>query len=395
MFNTSFFSHIQLLKDKYYTEYQFNLFSVLRSSSDEVKLHSRFLGEILSPNGTHGFKNLFLDEFLETLKISPQRSKDALVMTEYKNIDIFIKIDDIAIIIENKIYAGDQDNQLSRYYESILAEGYKEIYLIYLTLDGSNPSHQSIGKLKSSYVDSNQFICLSYKTDICSWIEKCLSYSVREPALRESFSQYLELLEKLTSKLRSKKYMEELKSLLNKDNNLANFIDLQQAYNEVLIDLQVDLWERIQKASSELLGIECEGSIINSEDKHNAIKNFYEGRKGSNYFGIHYAVDDDSYRLGVEMQGDGIIFGVRCFKEKKPIKYNEIVDIFDTEPEIKGLRTYNWPFYRYVEPKTHYRNLTEADLYIPSSEDKRQKIAINISKELNFLKSRIEARKIL
>ena len=161
LFNSSFFSHIQLLKDKYYTEYQFNLFSVLRSNSDEVRLHSRFLGEILNPQGTHGFNNLFLDEFLKHLKISPELSKDALVMTEYKNIDIFIKINDVAIIIENKIYAVDQDNQLSRYYESILAEGYKYIYIIYLTLDGANPSSQSIDKLKSSYLDSNQFVCLS------------------------------------------------------------------------------------------------------------------------------------------------------------------------------------------------------------------------------------------
>lgn len=394
LFNSSFFSHIQLLKDKYYTEYQFNLFSVLRSNSDEVRLHSRFLGEILNPQGTHGFNNLFLDEFLKHLKISPELSKDALVMTEYKNIDIFIKINDIAIIIENKIYAVDQDNQLSRYYESILAEGYKYIYIIYLTLDGANPSSQSIDKLKSSYLDSNQFVCLSYKTDVYSWIEKCLSHSVREPALRESFSQYLELIEKLTSKLRSEKYMEELKNSLTKDNNLVNFIDLQQAYNEVIIDLQVDLWKRIQKTSSELLGIEWKGSIANSEDKYSAIKNFSEGRKGSNYFGIYYELGDDSYHLGVEMQGDGIIFGIRCFKEEKLTKYNEIVNIFDTEPEFKGLRTCKWPFYRYVEPKIYYRNLTQADLVILSSQNKRQEIAKDISEKLSVIVNMVEVRKV-
>ncbi|MCP4987377.1 MAG: hypothetical protein GY928_15375 [Colwellia sp.] len=68
LFNSSFFKSVQLLRDKHHTEFQFNLFSVLRSASDEVRLHSRFITEILNPKGSHGFGDCFLQEFLKTLK---------------------------------------------------------------------------------------------------------------------------------------------------------------------------------------------------------------------------------------------------------------------------------------------------------------------------------------
>ena len=53
----------------------FNIFSVLRIESDEVATHSRFIAELINPQGTHGFKNQFLDVFIKVLEIGECLSK--------------------------------------------------------------------------------------------------------------------------------------------------------------------------------------------------------------------------------------------------------------------------------------------------------------------------------
>ena len=58
-----------------------------------------------------------------------------------------------AIIIENKIFAGDQSKQLERYFEIIKQEGFEDIRIIYLSLYGEEPSEQSIGLLKNEKDD--------------------------------------------------------------------------------------------------------------------------------------------------------------------------------------------------------------------------------------------------
>ena len=44
---------------------KFNIFSILRKSSDEVNLHSKFIYELLNPNGSHQQGDIFLNLFIE------------------------------------------------------------------------------------------------------------------------------------------------------------------------------------------------------------------------------------------------------------------------------------------------------------------------------------------
>ena len=54
-----------------------------------------------------------------------------------RRIDLFISYKkDFAIIIENKIYAGEQDNQLDDYYQNKKKDNYKNLYMIFLTPSG-------------------------------------------------------------------------------------------------------------------------------------------------------------------------------------------------------------------------------------------------------------------
>ena len=72
-----------------------------------------------------------------------------------------------AIAIENKINAKDRDKQLWRYYNTLKEQNYlhRNIHLIYLTLDGRDPSPYSIGDL-----DPEKITTASYK-QLIPWLE--------------------------------------------------------------------------------------------------------------------------------------------------------------------------------------------------------------------------------
>ncbi|MCP4987676.1 MAG: PD-(D/E)XK nuclease family protein [Colwellia sp.] len=317
------------------------------------------------------------------LKTEITLQSDAVVFTEYKNIDILIKSGDTAIIIENKIYAADREKQLTRYHNLISAEGFNEIHLVYLTLDGSEPSKSSTEGLDLETVKLIK--CLSYELDIYEWLEKCLSKSVKEPTLRESFVQYIEIIEKLTGKVKSVTYMNGLKELMMEGENLADFLDLQKAYNEVIIDHQVELWKLIQE-EVKFLGELSEDSISSDIDKKKSIQNFMEGRKNSNYFGLFYFREGESFHISIEMQGEGIIAGVCCSKEENPEKYNNLVNQLEAA-EHQSQRSKWWPCYRYIEPYIHYKALTRDNLFILASKDAKKEIAKNTAE---YLKSIID-----
>ncbi|WP_025163905.1 PDDEXK-like family protein [Pseudomonas taeanensis] len=157
------FQAAAVLRATHHSDPGFNLFSVLRSDSDEVYLHSRFLAFLLNPQAAHGCGNALLKTLLQVLRIEDFDVETASVHAEFKGIDIFIRnAKGQAIIIENKIYHHDQDEQIYRYDQLIKNQGYTVIANLYLTLDGSEPSEQSSKGIKVDLV--------SYETDIICWL---------------------------------------------------------------------------------------------------------------------------------------------------------------------------------------------------------------------------------
>ena len=136
----------------------FNIFNTIGLWSEEVRLHSALIGELLNPNGSHGASSLFLKAFLEVMGIeegyldyescSPkilERVIGSVTENEGGRIDIIIEDGKHAVIIENKIYAPDQKNQLLRYHNYGKKKFPKGYELLYLTLDGHDPSDGSLG----------------------------------------------------------------------------------------------------------------------------------------------------------------------------------------------------------------------------------------------------------
>ena len=77
--------------------------------------------EMLRPEGSHGQGELFLRLFLEVPGLADQSpQKVVLIETErqandQRRIDIFLRIDNYIIAIENKPWGSDQDNQIHDY----------------------------------------------------------------------------------------------------------------------------------------------------------------------------------------------------------------------------------------------------------------------------------------
>lgn len=145
---------------------RFNIFEAVGMISQETR-HSHFLAFLLNPSGNHGLGEAFLkqllirsvrtntsntsfsaDHHLNVIDIDGADLHEATVQTEWNNIDIFIVNEkfQLVVVIENKIFSREHDDQLRRYRE-ILEENYpeKENYrhlLIFLTPNEDTASHR-------------------------------------------------------------------------------------------------------------------------------------------------------------------------------------------------------------------------------------------------------------
>jgi len=181
---------------------EFNVFSILDRGHLEVLTHTPFLAELLNPRGTHGQKGLFLRCFLrKILNYSPAEASDPnwYVIKEYEYVDLRIFNYSIrkAIFIENKIYTDAHSGQLSRYFSLWKNHYFENGAFIYLTPDGKAPNEAGFDDLvwKKDEI-MKVLLCLSYKEDICNWLEETL-FQIVSPKVRETIIQYIDLIKKI------------------------------------------------------------------------------------------------------------------------------------------------------------------------------------------------------
>jgi hypothetical protein len=349
-----------------------------------VRLHSRFLSDLLNPKGSHNHRNAFLELFLNHLELNFQLdlTQEVTVDNEYKNIDILIRNANTAIIIENKIYASDQEKQLSNYYRKMKDEGYENIKLIYLTRTGYEPSDQSTDELPDK-VKEDALTLASYERDIYEWISKCTEVAVRDAPLREACIQYLDIVRKITNKIESQDHMEELKTLLLTDSNLARFPDLLTAYNEVLVDLQFDIWNKIAKGIKQEFGGLHYDSVTEQESPKELIRNYVENRRSSKYLNVNVKLDSYEKTYILVEQNHHIYFGIYCENGSDSPEYKEIAK--KTENYINSYRWNSMPIGMYADPQINYKNLTSENLNYLKVEANRQSYAdsiVNILREI-------------
>lgn len=279
----------------------FNIFNTIGLWSEEVRLHSAFIGELLNPNGSHGASFLFLKAFLEVMGIeegyldyescSPnilERVIGTVTETDGGRIDIIIEDGKHAVIIENKIYASDQRNQLLRYHnygEKSFPKGYE---LLYLTLDGHDPSDDSLG--------GKEFECksISYEAEIVEWLGKFLELAPDGLPVISVIRQYIDLIKQLTYTDMDTQYLEELKSVALAPENVLAVGELFKIQNEWLNDLlKMHVWNPLNEYAEQKgmkFILEDDGACIFKEEwKHYALYVFTQKRTWSDiYVGISF-----------------------------------------------------------------------------------------------------------
>lgn len=219
-------------------ELDFNIFKILKVETLEEQTHSRILSELLNPKGSHNFKDIFLRLFLKQLQIEQIETENAVVKVEYYlgkkeaekggRADLLIKSNSKTILIENKIYAPEQSQQLERYYNS-----FNEPTIIFLSLYGSKSSvHDDLAKKQIPY------IMASYKNDIIEWLDNCIKEAAMYPQVRESLIQYSNLIKSLTGQNSNMNMNNKIAELVLSDQDRFNgFAALQAASSSIRVKL--------------------------------------------------------------------------------------------------------------------------------------------------------------
>jgi hypothetical protein len=183
----------------------YNIFRILGVYYDELK-YSAFLANLLDPNENHGQGILFLQSFLEycldQYKNFPQIPTDLLkgrwnVIQEQwvgnGRIDIAVINWELGymFVIENKVKASEQDQQLARYWRWM--DTYKKECpsqaLVFLTISGTEAASSG----------GHPFFRLSYHEDIPAWLNKLLP-KIKAQGVREVVKQYKDIVFSLYSR---------------------------------------------------------------------------------------------------------------------------------------------------------------------------------------------------
>lgn len=363
------------LRAQHYIPPGFNLFTILRSASDEVRLHSRFLAFLLDPRSNHGAGTAFLEIFLDVLNIQDFDCHGARVDVEYRHIDIVIRnARHQALLLENKIYAGDQDEQLVRYVSTLTQEGYTVLPPLYLTLDGSDADARSCGAIAYQRV--------SYAQDILGWLERCLPRVNQDAAVRESLLQYMDVAKRLTGQNQGGPYLETLKQLLLKDKNLILVKDLQSAYAETLKDLQLELWLEFAQQVKVKYPALPEPNVFPSR----LVMDRYA--KNNKRFGLYYTLNFMSGSVYIELS-DRFYCGYFCDKEAHPHEFNSLQALSKVISKnglsVKGL------LWRYTT-ELNMNRLSDEDLMTLSDPELRKLAAEQMADDLYFLWRQAEER---
>lgn len=301
----------QLLKDVYEAtkgikQEKAEAFDVIGTCiGTQETIHSKFLAELLNPHGSHGLGSAFLEAFYEQIELNELTPKNSSIKTEFTcpegKMDIVISNENDTVVIENKIYALDQSDQLKRYSEWLNKQEKANKKLIYLTLDGHEASN-------AKGIDYQQ---ISYRNDILQWLDKCIAeifknsffakdnktnpfakskIDERNAFVKKLLLQYKELIQKLTGMDMEPEMKNKISEVItsNKKNYLAAALTAK-AFDSIH---QVFLRNIVKKACEEerekwLWGKEMEWEI--STNKYNQ-------------FGISYTPKGKQYKLFFEFQ---------------------------------------------------------------------------------------------
>lgn len=236
---------------------RYNLLSIIEKDRAETEIHSKVIYSLLSQNWGKKDKETFLTLFLKELGIEEEiiynekwevsREKEYQLDKKNQRPDFIIESQHYIYIIEMKIDAKDQPEQLKNYKKIAEKEkerknkkGYK---LFYLTLDGHNASKKSVGEEDSEEIKKVEYTNISFKEEILNWLGKCLDLVKGKENKSACINQYIASINKILGEKNTKIKDNILKS----SEDIKNAITIYKKLNENLQKVLESFFEELNK----------------------------------------------------------------------------------------------------------------------------------------------------
>jgi hypothetical protein len=245
---------------------KYNIFKIAGIAHKEVYI-CRVLADLLNPKGKHCQGSRYLRLFWDTvsqkipgglaLNIENTIVTAQRVTEEKRFIDIALWDGRIFVPIEVKIGAGDQEKQVADYYKFAKEINKDEVPLLYLTLDGHDPSD-----LSKDDVGKDAYVKLTFR-DILAWLDECWGNTPKTTVpVRENLRQLTAAINSLYGKSEDKKMEDAIFNMVTgKDDLIRAALEIRRV---------ADFENRIKKEFTDALVIVKEqfsNATRNSSDK--------------------------------------------------------------------------------------------------------------------------------
>ena len=285
-----------------------NIINILGCAYDEVKnsslLHNifkiKFKYENKEIDFAKDFSEYIIKEKLKNDSLNINSSKIESYNEIYsssegwRKIDLLIKADNFEIIIENKIWADDQKDQLKDYYNNRINENKNNdkikdnIFIVYLTRNRDKPKEISIDRELIEELENKNKICYLSHDDIAEWIRNSIlnKYQfLKDEKFQLIYSALIQIAynEKYISKKTEENKMElnEIKKYVDFNLLLKEENDLDKKVNE--LNKSIELFENVKKVIADKKGeIILENESVKNDIKYSVDVGNYLKEKGIN-----------------------------------------------------------------------------------------------------------------
>ena len=278
--------------------------------------HSNIIAFLLNPNEKHHHPN-YGNEFLTVLKekglgiqgetIKSVKREDST--DELRRMDLFIQTEKDYIIIENKVWADDQVEQIKDYIDfvknNICSE--ENIFVVYLTPFEKLPSEKSISQDNlNKLIAQKRYINLTYQKDILAWLER-LETREDEKELQAGIIQYIDVVKGVTNQRQEifnmnqeiAKELFEKYGNLNRDQLKEKLRAVYDFQNNINLVLFMNFFEDGYKEANGKLLLLCNGKddYKNIDDWEKDVLNFQD------HFGVRFVDTENDIKKDLFVRG--------------------------------------------------------------------------------------------
>lgn len=392
----------------------YNLFQVINMTSDETRVHSALMADLLNPYGHHQMGYVFLRSFIDRLnELSHRTLSFSYVNVKVEcekyigpktdisggRLDLYITDGRSHIVIENKIYATDQENQLLRYHNYLKQYRDSDTMLLYLSLDGEVHDLN-----KTTGGENIDFFTISYGDFILDWLEDCCRIAHDKPMISEGIRHYRNLIKILTHQMESEK--NELIELIKTNPQYICFLPkYKDAIKEIEIGLYTDFWTKLETAfqKHEYSPVQQSYDGYKYALDKNYIRMYHESNK-CKYQSIEFTKKEfGKYRLMLRVEVDWrTYYGILIRDDNnKMIPIQEVMSIENPELnsiilQIKELlkdapdiyhSSSNWLFWKYTTPIINFRDLSDDNsaYHLSKMNETVERITNDIAENINMI----------